>query len=277
MGRYELEYPKDATNVVKRRGERGQSFILRRAWTMAKDSTGIYALERIHGLINTSQILHVSFTPPDSAFPVTLPMIGQMGSFDRPSASIGDPLDLYIHGFASARMFNVGRAAGEDGVPVCVAASHVDGIVLALSGFNHSYNYRSAVLFGHASLVTDEAEKMYALELITDSVVPHRWRNTRLPPTGAEMQSTGILRVKIKSGSAKIRDGGAVDDKSDLENEEALNRVWTGVVPVHTAVGEPVPSEYNRLELPEYVSEFLGEFNDCHKHQADAATHRGTG
>ena len=26
-------------------------------------------------------------------------MIGQMGSFDRPSADLGDVLDLYLHGY----------------------------------------------------------------------------------------------------------------------------------------------------------------------------------
>lgn len=205
-------------------------------------------------------------------------MIGQMGSFDRPSASLGDPLDLYIHGYVSARIFNVGRAAsrgeGAAGMPVCVAASHVDGLVLALSAFNHSYNYRSAVLFGHATLVESEDEKMYAMELITDSVVPDRWRNSRLPPTGAEMQSTSILRVKIASGSAKFRDGGVVDDKHDMENEDALNSVWTGVIPVYSTMGEPIPGPYNRVELPKYASEFFDEFSTENKEQAIAAANK---
>ncbi|ODA82304.1 hypothetical protein RJ55_00811 [Drechmeria coniospora] len=254
MGRYELEYPKDATNTVKRHGERG-----------------VYALEKIHGLINSTQLLHISFNPPDSPFPVTLPMIGQMGSFDRPSASLGDPLDLYIHGYVSGRLFNIGRAAGDAGMPVCVAASHVDGLVLALSAFNHSYNYRSAVLFGHATLVTDDDEKMYAMELITDSVVPQRWKNTRLPPTGAELQSTSLLKIKISSGSAKFRDGGVIDDRHDLQNDNALNTVWTGTVPIYSTMGEPIPSDHNRVELPPYAAEFFDNFRNGNKEYAVAA------
>ncbi|UNI18233.1 hypothetical protein JDV02_004512 [Purpureocillium takamizusanense] len=201
-------------------------------------------------------------------------MIGQMGSFDRPSASLGDPLDLYVHGYVSARMFNVGRDAGAEGVPVCVSASHVDGLVLAVSAFSHSYNYRSAVLFGHAALVTDDAEKLYAMELITDSVVPQRWHNTRLPPTGAEMQSTSILRVRIASGSAKFRDGGVNDDKHDLEDEDALNKVWTGVVPIYSTMGEPVPSGHNRIALPKYASEFFDEFSRDSKEVALKAANK---
>ncbi|PHH87768.1 hypothetical protein CDD83_8436 [Cordyceps sp. RAO-2017] len=255
MGRYELEYPKDATNAVKRHGERG-----------------IYALEKIHGLVNGSQMVHVSFNPPGSAFPVTLPMIGQMGSFDRPSASLGDPLDLYLHGYVSSRLFGATpRAAGAGGVPVCVAASHVDGLVLALSPFSHSYNYRSAVLFGHAALVDAPDEKLYAMRLITDAVVPGRWANTRQPPTAAEMQSTSILRVRIVSGSAKFRHGGASDDRHDLENEDALAAVWTGVVPVYSTMGDPIPGPYNRVDLPAYASEFFSDFRRENEERSIAA------
>ena len=201
-------------------------------------------------------------------------MIGQMGSFDRPSASLGDPMDLYIHGYVSSRLFNLGRDASKtkdgqteepEGLPVCCAVSHVDGLVLALSAFNHSYNYRSAVLFGHAVMVEDEAERLYAMELITNSVVPDRWKNSRLPPTGAELQSTSLLRVRIASGSAKFRDGGVSDDKHDLENEDALNSVWTGVVPIYSSMGEPIPSPHNRIDLPAYANDFIKDFNEENK------------
>lgn len=46
-------------------------------------------------------MLHVSFQPPNSPFPAVLPMIGQMGSFKRPSADVGEVLDLYLHGLVN--------------------------------------------------------------------------------------------------------------------------------------------------------------------------------
>lgn len=196
---------------------------------------------------------------PSSPYPVILPMIGHMGSFERPSASIGDPLHLYIHGWVSGRMFNTGRGAGDQGVPVSVSASHVDGLVLALSAFNSSYNYRSAVLFGHATLVQDPEEKLYALELITNSVVPGRWKNSRLPPTNGELQSTSVLKVKIDSGSYKARTGSTGDDKADMENEQARSTVWSGVIPTYQAVLDPIASTYNKVDLPEYISDFVSE------------------
>ncbi|RDA91015.1 hypothetical protein CP533_3138 [Ophiocordyceps camponoti-saundersi (nom. inval.)] len=255
MGRHELEYPKEAINAVKRHGERA-----------------VYALETIHNLINSAPIVHVSFNPPDSPFPVTLPLIGQMGSFARPSASLGDPLDLYLHGYVSSRFFSSAR---DEAVPVCVAASHVDGLILALSPFNHSYNYRSAILFGHAALVRDDDEKRYAMRLITDGVVPDRWANTRQPPTAAEMQSTSIIRVSIVSGSAKIRDGGVSNDKHDLDDQTVLDTVWTGVVPMYSAMADPIPSPSNRLDIPPYLSEYLDDFSrESKEHSITAAAEK---
>lgn len=116
-------------------------------------------------------------------------------------------------------------------MPVCVAATMMDGIVLAMTLFNHSCDYRSAVVHGFANVVTDEAEKFYAMELITNNMVPDRWSNTRVPPTKAEIQSTGILRIGISSASAKVHTGGPSADRKDLKNEEVKKRVWTGVVP----------------------------------------------
>lgn len=207
-----------------------------------------------------------------------LPMIGQMGSFDRPSADTGDVLDLYLHGYVSSRIMNLTRGgatqdasgaaetttadSNSNGLPLTVGASHVDGLVLSLTPNSHSYNYRSAVLFGHATLVTDLDEKNYAMKLITNSVVRDRWRNTRVPPNKAEMSSTSILRVKIAAGSAKVRTGMPSDEKADMADEELLGRVWTGVVPVHLSMGEPLPGPYNRVEkLPAYLDEGRRDFN----------------
>ncbi len=96
---------------------------------------------------------------------------------------------------------------------MCIAASKVDGLVLTLTPNSHNYNYRSAVLFGHATLVEDLDEKLWAMKLITNSVVPDRWEHTRVPPNNAEMQSTQILKVKvreIKLGAENKKEHGKV-------------------------------------------------------------------
>ena len=191
-------------------------------------------------------------------------MIGTMGSFENRDAGLGDHLDLYLHGYVSHRIMNSARtASGEEGMPVTIAASHVDGLVLALSAFSHSYNYRSAILFGYATPVEDEAEKLYAMEIITNKVVPGRWDHTRLPLTQTEIKSTGILKVRIASGSAKIRTGQASDERKDLKDEEALNKIWTGVIPISQVADEPVPGPYNRVGVPAHASDYVHKFNSA--------------
>jgi hypothetical protein len=86
--------------------------------------------------------------------------------------------------------------------------SFLDGLVLSLTPFHNSCNYRSAVVYGHAQLVSDRAEALYAMQKITDNLLPQRWDKSRVPPTEAELKSTSILRVRIASASAKIRVGG---------------------------------------------------------------------
>lgn len=161
---------------------------------------------------------------------------------------------------------NLARAAptsaAKPGIPVCIAATKVDGLVLSLTPNSHSYNYRSAVLFGYAMPVMDVEEKVWAMEKITEKVLEGRWKETRIPPNAAEMQSTQILKVVVESGSGKVRDGPPGDERGDLEDEELLERCWTGVVPMKEVLGEPVASKYNRVEeVPGYVREFVEDWN----------------
>ncbi|KAI1175898.1 hypothetical protein F4777DRAFT_548356, partial [Nemania sp. FL0916] len=256
-----------------------------------------YALKTIHEIVNTCPMLHVSFNVPDSPFPMMLPMIGQMGSFARPSADTGDVLELYLHGYVSSRLINLsrnkssssssaGNGNGDDsggtqttteqpsGLPITVGATHFDGLVLSLTPNSHSYNYRSAVLFGYAEVVTDVEEKLWAMEHITNGVVRDRYRHTRVPPNNAEMQSTSVLRVTIAAGSAKDRRGMPSDEKYDREDAALVDRVWTGVVPVHYTYGEPIPGPYNKLDkVPDYLDEFVKESNqDAREGAVEAAT-----
>ena len=202
-------------------------------------------------------------------------MIGALGSFARPSASLSDPQDLYLHGYVSSRIINLSRSASSstpgqpEGLPICVSATHLDGLVLSLTPNSHSYNYRSATVFGYATLVSDLEEKLYAMKLITDGVVPGRWDATRTPPNAGELASTSVLRVKLVAGSAKVRAGGPNDDKADMNDDEVRGRVWTGVVPVSRKLGEPIESGYNRAgEVPGYIRSFVEEENEEGERQA---------
>lgn len=189
-------------------------------------------------------------------------MIGVMGSFEYPSASIDEPLDCYLHGYVSSRLMRQARDSS-DGIPVSVAATKVDGLVLSLTPNSHSYNYRSAVLQGYGKVVESDEEKIYAMRLITDKVVAGRWDNTRVPPDNVEMTSTTILRVKIETGSGKIRQGGPHDEAKDEKRDEITEKVWTGVVPVYEAFEAPIPSATNKVkELPAYIDSYVTQTNN---------------
>lgn len=139
-------------------------------------------------------------------------MIARVGSFN------GEEPAVYIHGYVSARMFRpqTGRPAhhqpaggGHPGFPVCVAATKIDNLVLALTPFNHSYDYRSAVVHGTATLLdpgtradpANRDEIQYAMRLITDSMVTARWDNSRIPDE-PEIAATRILKVRIEAASS---------------------------------------------------------------------------
>lgn len=232
-----------------------------------------YDYATIHGLINQTSVLHVSFTPdPSNPLPLVLPMIGQMGSFDQQSSDITEALDCYLHGAVSSRIMRLADEAvdrGEAGLPICIAATKVDGYVLAVTPFHHSYNFRSAVIHGHAQVVRDESERLFAMELITNSVVPERWQNTRTPPNKVELTSTNILRVKVYAASAKWRSGVPNYDKNDLKDPDMLEKYWAGVLPVFETIGEPLAGPENRYHgVPRYIKAFIEQTNKDNQRMA---------
>jgi len=122
----------------------------------------------------------------------------------------------------------------KDGVPVCVTVTLLDGLVLARSVFNHSMNYRSVVVLGKATLVDDAEEKIEALRLLSEHILPGRWADAR-QPNERELKQTSVLRVPIEEFSAKVRVGPPIDDEEDYSFP-----TWAGVVPLEMVAGKPI-------------------------------------
>lgn len=151
---------------------------------------------------------------------------------------------LYIHGSVGSHFIRT----IEHGNPVCISVMLTDGLVLAKSAFHHSVNYRSVTIFANAQKVTDEAERMEALALITDHLIPGRWADLR-PTTDSEMRKTTVLVFSLAEASAKVRSGGPSDEPED----ESLP-TWAGVIPMQTVRLTPVPAETSvETELPDYL------------------------
>jgi nitroimidazol reductase NimA-like FMN-containing flavoprotein (pyridoxamine 5'-phosphate oxidase superfamily) len=135
---------------------------------------------------------------------------------------------LYLHGSSANSSIVTG-----DGQQVCVTVTHLDGLVCARSVFNHSMNYRSAVVFGVARLITDPEEKLLALRTITEHLVPGQWSYAR-QPSKKELAATSVLALPLTEASVKMRDGGPSDEPEDYELD-----LWAGVVPVTSGFGKP--------------------------------------
>ncbi|WKK27694.1 pyridoxamine 5'-phosphate oxidase family protein [Streptomyces olivoreticuli] len=196
-----------------------------------------YDRELVHSILDAGYVCHLGFLR-DGA-PVVLPTLyGRIGE------------RLYVHGSTGSRpLRSAGRQEGP-GMPVCVTVTHLDGLVLARSAFHHSLNYRSVVVHGTARQVTEEGELRAALDALVEQVVPGRSADSR-PPTAKELAATAVLRIDLTEVSAKVRAAGPGDDEEDL----ALPH-WSGVVPVTTAYGTPVPADdlAPGIPVPSYLT-----------------------
>ncbi|MGV9277827.1 pyridoxamine 5'-phosphate oxidase family protein [Streptomyces griseosporeus] len=135
---------------------------------------------------------------------------------------------LYVHGSVASRSL-----AG--GAPVCVTVTHVDGLILARSVFEHGVNYRSAVVHGEARPVTDPEEKLEGLRRLTEHAAPGQWAYARRP-NRKELAATTLLAVSLEHASVKIRTG-APDDG---DGPDAALGLWAGVLPLTLVWGAPV-------------------------------------
>jgi nitroimidazol reductase NimA-like FMN-containing flavoprotein (pyridoxamine 5'-phosphate oxidase superfamily) len=156
---------------------------------------------------------------------------------------VGD--SLYIHGSAASRMLR----RVDEGIAVCVTVTLLDGLVLARSIFNHSMNYRSVVILGTAVAVTDAKEKLEALRLLSEHILPGRWAESR-QPNEKELKATLVMRLPIEEFSAKVRQGPPIDDEDDYAFP-----AWAGVVPLTMATGEPIDDArlVPGITVPEYA------------------------
>jgi len=191
-----------------------------------------YDKATIYQIIDEALFCHVGFAREGQ--PYVIPTI---------HARLGD--NLVFHGATASRLLDQIQSGAE----ICVAITLLDALVLAPSVCSHSMNYRSVVLFGKGRLITDDQEKMRALELLTDHLLPGRWCDARRP-TQKELDATTVVSLSIESASAKIRTGPPMDDEEDYQLP-----VWAGLLPIRQqfldAVNDPKLRE--GIPVPDYV------------------------
>jgi nitroimidazol reductase NimA-like FMN-containing flavoprotein (pyridoxamine 5'-phosphate oxidase superfamily) len=184
-------------------------------------------MQLAHRIIDDSRICHVGFTLDGQ--PYVVPMaLGRNGE------------NILLHGSVVSRlMTNLA-----DGLPCCVTVTHLDGLVLARSSFNSSMNYRSLMVFGSATLVSDEVEKKRGLDILIEHLAPGRLADLR-PSTRKELNATTLLTLPLETFSIKSRSGPPGDAKGDLDAP-----IWAGVIPLALTAGDPVPAPDMPEDIP---------------------------
>ncbi len=197
-----------------------------------------YDRATVHGILDEALICHVGYL--NAGQPVVLP-----------TTHVRLDETLYLHGSTGSGPM-LAAAGSPSGLPVCVTATLVDGLVLARAAMHHSLEFRSVVATGTARLVQDRGEKLRALAALLDHVASGRSADSR-PPNPRELAATAVLALDLVEVSAKVRTGGPVDDPDDV----ALP-YWAGVVPLTLNAGTPVraadldPS----VALPPYLTSY---------------------
>src|SRR5208337_4772487 len=196
---------------------------------------GVYDRDAVYQILDEGLVCHVGFVSDGQPFVIPT-------SYGRS----GD--NLYLHGSPASRML---RRLGE-GVPVCVTVTLLDGLVFARSIFSHSMNYRSVVVLGRAVHVGDPAEKLEALRILSEHIVPGRWKDVR-PPNETELKATLVLRLPIQEFSAKVRQGPPIDNEEDYAFP-----TWAGVLPLALKAEEPIndPRLDPARAVPDYVKNY---------------------
>ena len=187
---------------------------------------GIYNKEEIYEILDKDCVCHVAFNY--EGYPVIIPTIyGRKGD------------KLYLHGASTSRMMT----SLSEGIPVSIAVTQVNGIVLARSLFNSSMNYESVVVFGTAKIIEDPEEKSIGLAVVSEQILKGRWEEARLP-SAKELKATTLLEVTIEDASAKRREGHPGDEKADYDLD-----IWAGVVPIERSYGPLIPDSLLRPNI----------------------------
>jgi uncharacterized protein len=144
-------------------------------------------------------------------------------------ARVGD--ELVIHGSTGSPWIR----ALASGAAAAVSVTALDGVVVARSGFESSFRYRSAAVFGVFETIA-EGDKVRYLDALVESFIPGRVAELRTS-SRKELAATQALRMPIGDAtwSLKISGGWSEDPEEDI-----AAGVWAGVVPMTVSYGEPL-------------------------------------
>lgn len=190
-----------------------------------------YQAATLHAIIDAAWLCHIAFHD-------------ESGSHCIPTACWREGDHLYIHGSNGGRLIKL----MSQGVQACVTITHLDGLVLARAAFNHSMNYRSAMIYGQFERVDGDAAKRASMDAFMNKVAPGRAADVR-PGNDKEFAATTVMRIALDEAACKVRTGGPKDDAGDMDIA-----AWVGELPFAHERAAPVPHESCTVGEPDYVA-----------------------
>jgi len=193
-----------------------------------------YERATLHAIIDDAYLCHVAFSDAG-------------GTHCIPMACWREGEHLYIHGSNGGRLVKL----LVKGTQVCVTITHLDGLVLARTAFNHTMNYRSAMVYGSFERVEDEAHRRATMDVFMDKIAPGRQHEARRG-NDKEFAATTILRISLAEAACKVRSGGPKD-----EAEEMGIAAWAGTLPFEVRRLAPIKDPQCEIAAPDYVRNWV--------------------
>lgn len=192
-----------------------------------------YDTDTLHAIIDAAYLCHIAFAD-------------EKGTHCIPMVCWREGDHLHTHGSNGGRLVKLLL----QGTQVCITITHLDGLVLARSAFNHSMNYRSAMIYGAFEPVPEE-EKPASMAALMDKIALGRQEQAR-QGNEKEFAATTVLRISLKEAACKVRSGGPIDDA-----EDKTIPVWVGVLPFSLQHATPIPHESCTQVAPDYVQDWV--------------------
>ena len=217
------EYSKNTLNKVKRGSNRA-----------------FYDVTKINDILDAGFVGYVSYSFEGRA--ICIPMA--YGRIEN---------KIYLHGSRKNRMLLSLIQSKQASITIM----HLDGLVLARSGFHHSVNYRSATIFGSVKEIDESILKEKALKCVVDQMIADRWESLR-EMNSKEFNATLVVELTIETASAKVRAEGVLDEKSDIDLP-----IWAGVIPIKQVAEKPIREVDlpEKVEVPEHVLTYVKQNN----------------
>jgi uncharacterized protein len=151
---------------------------------------------------------------------------------------------VYLHGGKESHV----TKTAVDGTPICVTVALLDGYAFARANIEHHAHYRSVMIFGTPTLVTEVEARRHAMRVIVNHVSSGLFEGTRAP-NEEELGEPAIMRLSLDTASAKVSEKLPNDTEPDLASDH-----WAGTVSFHTsASAKPAPDLKPGIATPDYV------------------------